>query len=55
LRKYIFYENKRFVEANNGLDGVSLEMNKFGDMLHSEFVDLYMGYKRAEQLDPVEK
>jgi hypothetical protein len=56
LRKYIFLDNQKFVEQHNqqfkgGLIEFNLEVNRFGDMLHSEFIRLYTGYQGLRSTD----
>lgn len=52
LRMKIFMENKHKIakhnmRAANGLKTYHLAMNKFGDLLHHEFVKMMNGFKRT--------
>ena len=50
FRKKVFMENKRMIakhnqRAANGLHSYEVAMNKYGDMLHHEFVAIMNGFK----------
>ncbi|QQP56537.1 Cathepsin L1, partial [Caligus rogercresseyi] len=55
LRFKIFEENRLKVnehneEADKGIHSFRMGMNQFGDLLHSEFLDMYNGYTASSNL-----
>jgi cathepsin L len=52
FRIKVFMENKYFIAKHNqraaiGLKGYTLAMNKYGDLLHHEFVAIMNGFKKS--------
>jgi len=58
FRLKVFMENKYFIakhnqRAANGFKGYTLAMNKYGDLLHHEFVSIMNGFKKSYQTDSI--
>ncbi len=58
FRLKVFMENKHFIakhnqRAANGYKSYTLAMNKFGDLLHHEFVSIMNGFKESYRTDSI--
>jgi len=58
FRLKVFMENKHFIakhnqRAANGYKGYTLAMNKYGDLLHHEFVSIMNGFKKSYRTDSI--